>query len=187
MARNNCKSVSLRGLETGKIIKWSLAGIGIGLLIFGGVKAWKLKNMWDSLVMKFRARIVWKTILTDILDGNITLAVTAYLDNPTSGSVSIRKPAIAIYDGDSLLAYSAENDNEKVSVKANAISEVNYTFTVKANALRKFAGMALTKIIDWWNNLNTENETAAIGVNLNIVAKVSLLGFSKNFQSQVGI
>ena len=188
MAQKHSKSVALRGVETSnKVVKYSLIGLALGLLGFAGYKVWAIKNMWDNLTMKFRAKVVWKTILSDILDGNITLAVTAFLDNPTSTSVNIQKPYVMIYDGETLLAYSDKNDTEKVSVKANAISEVQYTFTIKAKALRKFADMALAKIIEWWKNLNTANESTTIGVNLNIVSRVTLFGFGKTFQSQVGI
>lgn len=177
----------LGSLSTRQIVKGAAILVVGGLLVWGGCKVITLKDMWDKLTMKFRAKIVWKTILTDILSGNITLAVTAYLDNTTSAHITIRKPAISIYDGTTLLAHSDENDTEKISINGNSISEVHYTFVVKAQAMWKFAGMSLTKIIEWWKNLNTENETSAIGVNLNVVANVSLFGFSKRFQSQVGI
>ena len=184
---NGIQKYGLGSLSTKQIVKGAAILVVGGLLAWGSYKVFSLKNMWDKLTMKFRAKIVWKTILTDILSGNITLAVTAYLTNTTSAHITIKKPAISIYDGTTLLAHSDETDTEKVSINANSISEVHYTFVVKAQALTKFAGMALTKIIEWWKNLNTENETAAIGVSLNVVATVSLFGFSKNFESQISI
>lgn len=179
------KSVALHGIVNEKVIKHSLLAIAGCVLVWGTYKAFTLKNMWNNLSMRFRVKVLWKSILN--FDGHLKLSVVAILENPTSAHITIQKPAISIYDGNNLLAYSDESETEKVSIKDNSTSEIPYTFSVNMKNTRAFAGASIAKIIEWWNNLNTKDETTLLNINLDIVANITLFGFSKKFTAQYGI
>lgn len=176
----------LGNISTGQIVKYGAILATVGILGFGIYKGISLKKLWDNLKMSFRPRIVWKSLIGDAIGGYFTMRVTAALDNPTSGHITIKKPTVRIIYGNTILAYSEES-SEKISVKANSVSQCEYIFKVPYKAISGFALDAIAKFKEFYDKLNTQDETATIGLGVTVEAAVSIFGFKKTFTNYMEV
>lgn len=183
---NGLQIYGLGNISTGKILKYGAILATVGILGFSVYKGISLKKLWDNLKMSFRPRIVWKSLIGDAIGGYFTMRVTAALDNPTSGYITIKKPTVRIIYGNTILAYSEES-SEKISVKANSVSQCEYIFKVPYKAISGFALDAIAKFKEFYNKLNTQDETATIGLGVTVEAAVSIFGFKKTFTNYMEV
>lgn len=161
----------------------------IALLLLGGlsilgVKGYNLYRWYEALGITFTGKI------SGYRNGNFILRCKAVLDNPKNFSITITKPTIRIYNGNTLLAKSAPS-SQKVKIEKNAITTIDYEIEVPAlsGELYRLLLQAGIGVANYISDLIAGNNTAfSLGIELDTIAYMQLpFGINREWKQKMTI
>ncbi len=132
-------------------------------------------TLLDSLNIKLKFKP------TALCKGNIILQVTANIDNPTSKSISITKPTVRVYNGESLTANSVST-SEKIKIQPNTVTPIVYEIEVPVagSGLVNMLTDTIENVLNVWNG-----KTDKLNINLTVKYYLSFMFLNKTIEQKI--
>ncbi|MDD3688261.1 MAG: hypothetical protein PHE56_16070, partial [Bacteroidales bacterium] len=151
-----------------------------GLGVYKGVN---LVAWYDALDIGFTGKI------SGYRDGNFIMRCRAILDNPKDFAMTVTKPTIRIFNGETIIARS-EPSKEKVLIKANAITYIDYELKIPALSgdlykLLLKAGVGIANFIT--QLINGEANSLSLGIELTAKYYMQFYGIEREWSEKFTI